>query len=195
MPASAVFFLAALAALISASAQANARPWPHFVVQRNQASPDREERQVSLLVKIGPESSKQQPSFWVLERWVSYRRGRERGTIHEWVDARTCPALNKVVAAISHLPTVKFDADAQIRIAPFHHAVTTLYGPPSNDPGGAVIRISRSDYAGGVTAWWANSEASLQSCWRSEPPSLEDAPLPTLLGTPEAADRWARPYW
>ena len=179
----------------SATAQSQPGPTPQFTVKRVQASPEREEHQVALLMRLD-RSSPEAARSWMLERRISSRRWADRATTHEWIDGRDCPALAKVVAAISELPPMKFSgADAQMRIAPFHFPVTTLYGPPAQDQEGGTVRIARTDYTGGVSAWWSRAEKALAGCWRAAPPVVNGAPMRERLGSEEQAELWARPFW
>lgn len=173
----------------AAQARGELNAEPRYRVLRVQASPDTAENQTTLLLKVS-QASGGQPTFWAAERRIEWRKWRDRGVIHQWIDGRDCPALGLALAGIGKLPAMKIAApDAPPTAFPFHWAITTLSGPAAGGAEGS-ISVARTDFKGGVSEWWSRSEKILQPCWKNGPVSDGAGPLRAFLNSKEDADNW-----
>lgn len=128
--------------------------------------------------------------FWVAERrlhesnWCGDRRGtscaRTETRKHDWIDERSCPALD---SAVAQLPRVWLSDPASK--PDYRLAIVTdtplLTIEPSNDKHG--LRSTLVEYLGPSATWWRESEERLAACWRVQPPTVNRRPVHGELGS------------
>ena len=111
--------------------------------------------------------------IWVLER---RRRDQKMGVVTtraDWIDGRTCPALEETIAKIGRLPPIAMAGlDTRSGVVVSDASEVTLMGPAAHDDGDFVLR---RDTLGPVSGWWREASKALESCWRPTMPHIPGA--------------------
>jgi hypothetical protein len=131
---------------------------------------------------------------WVMER---RRRDQNVGVVtfrHDWIDGRTCPALEKAIAEIGRLPPIAMAGlDTEPRGWVSDVPEVTLIGPPAGGRMGDLVL--RRDLMGPVSRWWRASSKALETCWRAKQPYIAGAyDLRSKLSTAQDEVEIMRPY-
>lgn len=129
---------------------------------------------------------------WLVER---RRRDDQLGQVtfrYEWIDGRTCPALEEVVSRIGAIPPASIAGPS----APPRGWVSdtpevTLMGPTADGLLGDVMLLR--DLNGPVSHWWRASQKALATCWKSQQPYVENAYLRPRLATAQDEVEVMRP--
>lgn len=131
--------------------------------------------------------------------WAAERRRRDQrmGVVslrYEWIDGRTCPALETVIADIGRLPPIKMAGlDTEPRGAFSDVTEVTLIGPPAG--GGMRDLVLRRDEMGPVSRWWRASAKALEACWQAKQPYIPGAyDLGAKLSAAQDEVEIMRPY-
>jgi hypothetical protein len=131
--------------------------------------------------------------------WAAERRRRDQrmGVVslrYEWIDGRTCPALERVIADIGRLPPIKMAGlDTEPRGAFSDVTEVTLIGPPAG--GGMRDLVLRRDEMGPVSRWWWAAAKALETCWQAKQPYVAGAhDLHSKLSTAQDEVEIMRPY-
>lgn len=132
--------------------------------------------------------------IWVVER---RRRDQKLGVVstrYDWIDGRSCPALEAVITDIGRLPPIAMaGSDTQAKGAVFDVPSVTLIGPPAG--GMSEDLVLRRDVTGPVSRWWWKSEKALENCWTPRKPYVAGAyDLRSRLSTTQDEIEVMRPY-
>ena len=120
---------------------------------------------------------------WIAERRFHLTFLNEQTFRHQWIDGRTCPALETTLAGIDQLPSIKFAGPKQTqRGGMIDVAAVTLIGPSTNG-----YPVAQTDLAGPISKWWADSAKALEPCWSSRMVLIGDGTVPAKLATDEDA--------
>ena len=131
---------------------------------------------------------------WIVER---RRRDERLGAVtlrYEWIDGRTCAALERLIAALSQLPPSSMaglETEPQGWVSDVPEV--TLVGPPAGGRHGDLL--VRRDLMGPVSSWWRGGEKTLEGCWQSKKPYIPGAyDLRPRLATAQDEVEVMRPY-
>ena len=107
---------------------------------------------------------------------------RKISEVHQWLDGRSCPALAKVLTAISDLPARRLaPSDSLIESYQSDTPLISLEGWAAVQDGFGV-KLTQSEYSGALVRWWRAGEAVLKPCWRNDPILLNGRPEVRLNG-------------
>ena len=131
-------------------------------------------------------------TLWVAERRRHDWRLRQRTFQHQWIDSRTCAALDDVVTKIGGLQPLRFagpsDLDGGwISDIPY----VTLIGPSVGGRKGTALM--QRDLGGEISKWWWSSQKALAPCWRDVPVLVGDRTVLPKLETDDDAVTAGRP--
>ncbi len=131
--------------------------------------------------------------------WVAEHRRRDQrmGVVsfrYEWIDGRSCPALETVIADIGRLPPIKMAGlETQSGAWVSDTSDVTLIGPPAGGYMGDLVL--RRDMMGPVSRWWWASTKALEACWQAKRPYIPGAyDLRSKLSTAQDEVEIMRPY-
>ena len=120
---------------------------------------------------------------WIAERRFHLTFLNEQTFRHQWVDGRTCPALQAALGGIDHLPPIKFAGpDRTQRGGMLDLPAVTLMGPSTNG-----YPTTQTDVTGPIAKWWLESGKALEPCWSNRMVLIGDGTVPAKLATDEDA--------
>ena len=123
---------------------------------------------------------------WVAERRWHLQDLGEQAFRHQWIDGRTCPALEAAIAGVTDLPPVRFAGPDQKPSGGISDTpAVTLIGPSADGKAGDTL--AQIDMAGPISTWWRESGKALEPCWSARMVLIGDGTVPARLSTDDAA--------
>lgn len=120
---------------------------------------------------------------WVAERRFHRTFLNEQTFRHQWIDGRTCPALEIALAGIDQLPPIKFAGPSQTQRGGMTDIpAVTMIGPSTNG-----YPVAQTDVGGPISQWWRDSGKALEPCWSNRMVLIGDGTAPAKLATDEDA--------
>jgi hypothetical protein len=125
--------------------------------------------------------------FWQVEmRTRGNRVAQEPYKTHQWIDGRSCPAVEEVLKKLSAVPVgfgVPGNMDETTMV--FDGGKIVLAGPgPAFGASGQMVTLSQ--LLGPLWDWWGQGLQDLKSCWVDRPERLDGVVLRTRMSTDEA---------